>query len=233
VRRDAVRLSFRPRPAASVVRNWIFGTRGEVFDGSDRPRETVDWTTSVFGFRLQKEFEMRFQWRHGEERLFEPFEIHPGVVIPAGVYVFDWMAIPFETNEGARVSAAGQVDYGEWYDGHGSSVLLTLRLRPSRFLRTETYWERERLRLPEGQFETHLLRQRLEASFTPDATASLFAQYDGAADLLSLNARLVWRYRPGSELFLVYDHNWNAAHFDEPSSRDRRITLKLAHLFRL
>jgi hypothetical protein len=232
-RRDAARLSFRPRPRDSAVRNWIFDTSGEVFEREDGPRETVDWTTSAFGFRLQNEFVMKLQWRHTEERLFEPFEIHPGVVIPEGIYVYDWLAIPFETNDGARVSAAGQVDYGEWFDGGGRSIKLTLRVRPSRFLRTETDWEHDRAHLAAGKFATNIVRQRLDVSFTPDATASLFAQYNDAADLLSLNARLAWRYRPGSELFLVFDQNWNAAGFDAPSTRDRRITLKLTHLFRL
>jgi hypothetical protein len=143
------------------------------------------------------------------------------------------VAIPFQSNEGARVSAAGQIDYGEWYDGRGASLRLTLLLRPCRFLRAETDWERERLKRPGGGFLTNLVRQRVDLSFTPDATASLFAQYDSSADLLSLNARVAWRYRPGSELFLVYEHNWNAAEIGEPSTRDRRITLKLAHLFRM
>jgi hypothetical protein len=89
VRRDAARLSFHPRPRDSKVRYWIFDTYGEVFDRAGAPRETVDWTTSVFGFRLQNEFEVKFQWHRGQERLFEPFEIQPGVVLPEGVYVYD------------------------------------------------------------------------------------------------------------------------------------------------
>ena len=77
------------------------------------------------------------------------------------------------------------------------------------------------------------MRQRFDFSFTPDATATLFAQYEDTTDLLSLHARFAWRYRPGSELFLVYDHNWDAAELGDPSTRDRRITFKLAQLFRL
>jgi len=233
VRRDSLDIDFEPRPRRAKVRNWLFGTRLEIFDRQDGPRETAYWGTTLFGFRLQNEFEMSIRWHHDMDRLFEPFEIQPGVVIPPGTYPVDWIDIPFSTNPGAPVSAEGSLEYGEWYDGHSLWVRLTMRARASRFLRAEADWEHNRSEFKAGDIETNIIRQRIDLSFTPEATASLFAQYNDAADLLSLNARLIWRYRPGSELFVVYNQNWNADDLDDPATRDRSLTFKLAHRYQL
>lgn len=36
----------------------------------------------------------------------------------------------------------------------------------------------------------------------------MFAQYDNASERSSVNARLRWTRRPGSDLYLVYNSTW-------------------------
>ena len=38
-------------------------------------------------------------------------------------------------------------------------------------------------------------------------------QYNDAAELVGLNMRFNWEYRPGADLFVVYNENWAAPTF--------------------
>ncbi len=234
VRRHFGQLSYRPRPADSPVRNWIYRGTAIVFTRDDGEIETIETSFDYFGFRLQNELEVIWWADVFQERLTEPFEIHPGVVIPPGRYDYHDFGIFVETNEGARVALNAWAMAGEFFDGRTRASEATVTFRPSRFLRSETAWKRDDVELPAGDFTAAVLRQRLTWSFTPESSVSLLAQYNNTADLMSLNARFTLRYRPGSELFVVYNHNWDALHFEpgDLETRDRRLTIKVAHMFR-
>ncbi len=57
---------------------------------------------------------------------------------------------------------------------------------------------------------TNLFRQRLTLALTPDLSTAAFVQWSDAAELLSMNVRLNWSYRPGADVFLVFNETWDA-----------------------
>jgi hypothetical protein len=62
------------------------------------------------------------------------------------------------------------------------------------------------------------------------ATAA-FVQLNDAAELLSLNLKFNWIYRPGADLFLVFNKTWDATGFGQRTRRDRQAILKVTCLF--
>ena len=62
-----------------------------------------------------------------------------------------------------------------------------------------------RVRLVEGRFTQHLAGSRLTFTMTPLMFASALVQYNSSSNAVSTNARFRWEYRPGSELFVVYN----------------------------
>jgi hypothetical protein len=103
-------------------------------------------------------------------------------------------------------------------------------LRPSRFLRTESSWDRNRVDLPAGAFTTNLFHERVQVNLTPDLSTAALAQFSDAAELLALNLRVGWTYKPGADVFLVFNQTWNAPSFGLRSERDRQAILKLTYL---
>lgn len=74
-----------------------------------------------------------------------------------------------------------------------------------------------------------MLRQRLEVSFSTDLVLNALIQASDAAENLGLNLRLNWHYRPGSDLFVVYNHGWDLpdfSRFGDLSSRSRQLVVK-------
>ena len=52
-------------------------------------------------------------------------------------------------------------------------------------------------------------------------------QYNDAAELVGLNMRFNWEYRPGTDLFVVYNENWAAPTFSARETTRRQLIVKL------
>ncbi|HEY9421561.1 MAG TPA: hypothetical protein VIW92_09115, partial [Thermoanaerobaculia bacterium] len=233
IRRYTPRFNYLPRPQISGVRNLIFGVTGDLITDTDDNQETLEVAANLFGVRFNTEDEIIVFGDYTEDRLEAPFTLAPGVVIAAGEYDFADAGIAFETNNSRRLSTDGFLLLGDYYGGDRVSSRVNLGWRPSRFLRTDTTWLRDDLDLPGGQFENNIVRQRVGVSITPDLSTNTYLQYNEAAELLSLNLRFNWIYRPGSDIFVVFNQNWRAPDLGDLSSRDRAVILKFTYLFEL
>lgn len=231
VRRLAPSLTWVPRPKIPGVRNLFFEGRGEIYTDLGGEVQSSWLGGDVAGFRTLKDDASTVFVEQSYERLDEPFEIRPGVVIPAGEYRWDHQGIWFETNVSRPVSAEVWALRGGFFDGDRAAHGASLRLRPSRFLRSESSWDRNEVTLPGGSFTTNLFRERLQVNITPDLTTAAFVQFSDAAELLSANLRVGWTYRPGADIFLVLNQTWDAPDFARRTERNRQAILKLTYLF--
>lgn len=241
VRRYDGEVEWNPRPdwslpfggSGGAVRNLTFNVEGTVHTSTDGEVETIDGQIRLFGVRFDSDDFGTLFTQFREERLAQGFEIQPGVVIPAGRYSWQDLGLFFESAQGRSLSFRTFLVAGEFFDGDRLSADLNLTWRPSRYFRAETAWNRNDVRLPSGDFVTDVYRQRLGVSFSPDLVLDSFVQFNEAAELLAANVRLNWIYRPGADLFVVYNETWDAPTLGDTTSRDRRIILKLTYLFQL
>ena len=61
------------------------------------------------------------------------------------------------------------------------------------------------VRLPGGAFTTSLFGLRGTWNFSRSLLLTAFTQVNSEADVASLNTRLRWMWRPGSDVYLVYN----------------------------
>lgn len=231
IRRYVPQLSYQPRPKTrGPIRNYIFGLTGDLITDLDNVQQTVEYSANLFGVRLQSEDQFVLFADHVTDRLPGPFTISPGVVIPAGEYTFSDVGINFGTNNSRRVGLDGFVLAGDYYGGDRLSSAVTLGWRANRYLRSDTTWVYNDIDLPGGAFTTNIIRQRLGLSFSPTLFTNTYIQYNEAADLLSLNLRFNWLYRPGADLFIVFNQNWRAQSIGDLSEGDRAVILKFTYL---
>ena len=64
------------------------------------------------------------------------------------------------------------------------------------------------VKLDEGDFETDLVRFTGNFDLTPELSFSANIQYDNVSRELGMNNRVRWIITPGSDIYLVYNHNW-------------------------
>jgi hypothetical protein len=86
--------------------------------------------------------------------------------------------------------------------------------------------------LVQGRFITHLVGSRVTYSMTPLMFVSALLQYNSGTNTVSTNARFRWEYRPGSELFVVYNEERDTLTRSFPALNNRAFIVKINRLFR-
>jgi hypothetical protein len=99
-------------------------------------------------------------------------------------------------------------------------------------LSIEPVYALNRVTLAEGAFTSHLAGTRLTYAMTPLMFASVLVQYRSDGRIAATNARLRWEYRPGSELFLVYNEERDTLSRSFPALTNRAVVFKMNRLIR-
>ena len=86
--------------------------------------------------------------------------------------------------------------------------------------------------LAEGSFTSHLIGSRVTYTMTPMMFTSALLQYTSSNHAVSANVRLRWEYRPGSELFVVYNEDRDTLARRFPALANRALIVKINRLFR-
>ncbi len=140
------------------------------------------------------------------ELLVRPFTIVPGAQVPVGGYDFTTGRIGYNMGQQRPVSGRLLVEHGSFYNGDRSAITFNgARVNVSSRLSLEPNVQINWIELPTGSFTTKLLGSRITFTATPLLFASALVQYNSSTHTVSANARLRWEYRPGSELFVVYN----------------------------
>ena len=232
IRRYNYSVNFEPRPRNDLgVRNLTFNQRTEIITRTDGTLETVDATLRFFGFDLRSGDRLTLFAGYNFERLFAPFEIFPGVVLPPGDYDYADVGIFLRTDGRRPVSFFGFYTKGGFWNGTRFQGNSTLTLRLGRYVSAETSWNINDVSLPEGSFTTNVLRQRVNVSFSPSLFWNTFVQINDADDLITLNSRLNWIYTPGADVFLVYNQDWDTGAGTRPANR--ALIFKFTYLLSL
>jgi hypothetical protein len=170
-----------------------------------------------------------------QEGLRVPFEIYPGIFVPPGSYENAEAQLVYMSNQGAPVSVNVQTTIGGFFSGDRVSVSPTLRIRPSEIFQMEMAYSRNDVNLPQGNFETNLVRTRVSYSFSTRVFTQALIQYNDRADLWSMNLRFGWLQAANTGLFIVYNDSRGLYDLDphRPHRTDRSLTIKFSRMFDL
>ncbi len=229
IRRFNPQINYEPRPGnIGWIRNLTFEAQNTLFTLTDGTLETWTGRFRFFGFRTMSEDWISFSLNPSYENLFEPFEIQDGIIIPAGEYRFHTWSMFANTSDGRPLSLFWRFSSGGFFDGNRLNSSTTFNYRPNPYFRSSTEWEINAVQLPGGDFTTNVFRQRVNVSLSPNLSLNSFIQYVDADGLLSMNTRFNWIYRPGADLFIVYNQNWT-----DDGTLNRALIFKFTYLWAL
>ena len=231
-RRYNPRLRWEPRINRGVVRSLTLEAELDYFERESLGRvESRKLLLAPIGMRTTGDDRFRLAFVDEVEQLFEPFEIRPGIVIPPGLYRFNSIFLRGFSNQGRRLAWRGNFNIGEFMSGDRRSFMLSNFVRLSRHLLTEFSWNYNDVVLPQGNFTATIYTVRLDAAFSPDLRLNTLAQYNDAAELAGINVRFNWIYKPGANLFVVYNHNWDTPTFSARETARRELIVKFNYLW--
>ncbi len=232
--------SYMPRPSGeswSWVRQFFFEFYLTAVGDLDGHTESWRVFTAPFNLRTQSGEHLEANVVPQFERLTEPFEIAPGVIIPPGDFTFTRYRAEAQSSRHRRWQAGATIWFGEFYNGRLEQYETYLRYASETGqLQLEVAAENAFGHLPAGEFIQRLWQLKAVYAFTPRLLLSSYTQYDSESRNLGLNTRLRWTMHPGNDLYVVWNHDWERpiGNPSDPTLRSLsdQVVLKLRWTFR-
>ena len=166
----------------------------------------------IFNFRDQSVFDI---WVGNDyvELLqpFDPTNSNKDTLATGTVHRWKALASNFFQNRKSCLLIHVTTRFGGYYAGgsrYNVNVDLGYRFQPYVGITLSTVYNRIKLPQPWGNTTFWLIGPRIDVTFTNKLFLTTFIQYNDQQKNINLNARLQWRYRPASDLFLVYTDNY-------------------------
>ncbi|MDE2972754.1 MAG: DUF5916 domain-containing protein [Acidobacteriota bacterium] len=163
------------------------------------------------------------QFSRNTEGLSESFELRDGVEINEGQYTTSDLMTMVNTSQSRRVSFNLFAMNNGFFDGRLRVYSPGLAVRPHPRVRLQVNYSRSEVRLPQenGDFNTNLVVLRGLVALSPDAFIRGLLQWNDDDGNFSGNVQLRWNYRPGSDIYVVYNERQPfGMDSDEPSYRE-------------
>ena len=224
---------YRPRPNFGNIRYISMGPEAQVF--TDRDNNVKYWTAELSIFAI---FNTGDYWRIEMTRTrdvvdetFYPSARRDDVGIPPGTYTFTSFTTGPRPSRARKLRPGITFEAGTYYTGKRYTLRSESSFRPSGRLTFEAQYQGDWIRLPQGNLNIHTLSNRLQYSFSTDFFVKLFVQWNNDKAFASANFLLNYRYRPGSDLFVVFDSAYDT---DTGLTRkNRSVLVKLSYLLSL
>lgn len=141
-------------------------------------------------------------------------------------YQYGNIGAAYGSNNRKLLSYELNANYGQFYNGTLARFGGSIRYRTQPWGNFALNFERNIVTLPEnyGEARLWLVGPRIEINFSKSIFWTTFLQYNTQADNFNINSRLQWRFKPMSDLFLVYTDNYQASDF---TAKTRALVFKL------
>ena len=180
---------------------------------------------------LESNDRVGYTYAPARERISVPFPVGP-IAIQPGDYTNRSHEITFESNASRPVSGIAGYSRIDYWGGERTQVQLSTNVHPTANLSVDVIYTHNTVDHPRGAFDTTTLSNRVLYAFTTDLFVKTYVQWNDLDERLSANVLVGWEYRPGSEIYLVYDEIRDR--FESPSlaPRDRMLLAKWTYKFR-
>jgi hypothetical protein len=230
VRNTRGRAGWTPRPRWRGVRQ--LAVNGSV-DYYENHGGRVDSRTHLAEFVLtrQDNATVRAAVTRDYDFLPAPFGL-AGTVLPVGGYNWTTGTLSYSSNQSRRIYGNGGVDAGGYYGSDRLTYRGSLNFLIGKTLLFEPNYTRNHITLPgRARYVTNTLNMRVSHSFSPDLFLKGFFQYNDERRTASFNFLFWYVYRPGSDLYVVYNNGWETDLPDprQVRVRNRSVSVKLTY----
>jgi hypothetical protein len=202
--------SLTPRPGGGPIRRLEFDLLTyNVVWGLDGALSNASLEVKPLGIQFQSGDQVELNLQRAFDAPTEPFDIFPGAVVAVGAYWWNRVEVQYTGSERRTVRASATVSTGNFYDGRSSEISAGFRIRRSPHLLATLDLVHSQIALRDAAFSAQTVRLRTDYAIGPRLNTTLFAQWDNESNRASINARMRWTVVPGSDLYVVWNSNWD------------------------
>ena len=170
---------------------------------------------------------------HNEVDLLYPISFENAHPLPSAHYQYSQASLSYNSDSRKLFSYSLTYTGGEFYNGKINSILgsITLRSRPHFNLILQA--EFDKLQFPSlyGNSQLFLVSPKIEYNFNTKVSWTTFMQYNTQANNFNINSRFQYRFKPMSDLYLVYTDNYYTTPLMQ--NKNRAIVLKVNYWLNL
>lgn len=153
--------------------------------------------------------------------------------LPAGTYKYSQFAAVYQSDNRTAFAYNAGIGTGSFYNGKYLQLSGGITLRRQPWLTVDINAEYNKIDFPSpyGYAHLFLVAPRVEVNFSNTIFWTTFIQYNTQADNFNINSRLQWRYKPASDIFLVYTDNYFSTPFLK--NKNRALVFKINYWLNL
>lgn len=187
--------------------------------------------TSSFRLRLRRQYTYLFS-------SFDPSG-SDGVELPEDSEYTNYQFIAsYQSDQRKKFFYRLNTRSGQYFNGDRINLQGSIGFRYQPLGFTSIDFAYNRIILPEPYTTTtlYLIGPRFDFTFSKNIFWTTFVQYNSQIENLNINTRFQWRFKPVSDIFLVYTDNYFANHeggFNIGQPRTRALTFKITYWLNL
>lgn len=150
---------------------------------------------------------------------------------PAGDYYYRTALIKYQSDKRQKFNYFFKINYGSYYMGTSLSYKVELKYRIPPWGNFSLNFSHNKIRLPSPypNADILLISPKIELTFTKNIFFTTFIQYNTQEENININSRLQWRFKPVSDLFIVYTDNYDPV----LKVKNRALVVKLTYWLNL
>jgi hypothetical protein len=229
IKKGKFQFDWKPRPNSKVIRQWFVRTNLDYLMTMADELETRNQDVTLESL-FHSGDRVIFRYTHYYDRIRRPFDIQGKVSVLPGAYTWDSAQFRFLTSPNRKLS--GEVSFRHqpgFYGGSNTEVTWSPLWKPTPNLSLIPAYQLNWVSLPNGKFTSHLINSQLNYSFNNRWLTATTVQYNSLARLSAVNFRLNYIYRPGDDLFVIYNESRTFTGTSNGGPWSRAIIAKVTH----
>ena len=152
--------------------------------------------------------------------------------LPVGRYAYTQYTVRYLTDRRKRFTSDLSYTQGQFYNGNRTELGATINVRLQPWGNFGISYLQNEVLLPGeyGEANFKLIGPKAEISFRNNIWWTTFLQYNTQVGNFNVNSRLQWRFKPMSDLFIVYTDNYTSETF---RVKNRGVVVKLTYWLNL
>ena len=204
IRRNNGLVTWDPRPQILNIRRVAIKAEMEYLTDTDNFLLTRERSIQVRTHFHTGEI-LAFNSTDNREQLEGDFRITPEITIPLDVYGFRNQFVEYRSRPQQMLSALTRFGWGDFFGGKRKFVRVSPSFKPRPDFSADVAYEYNDIDLPQGSFTTYLINSRFNLNLSNRWLSTSLVQYESESKRLVLFFRLRFIYRPGDDLFVVFN----------------------------
>lgn len=158
--------------------------------------------------------------------------IDSGIPLPVDRYAYTQYTVKYTSDRRKVISGDASYTNGPFYNGTRMEIggSINARIQPWGNFGVSYLQNEIKLNGEYGSASFVLIGPRAEVSFRNNLWLTTFLQYNTQADNFNINSRIQWRFKPMSDLYIVYTDNYATTDF---GVKNRGLIVKLTYWLNL